>query len=68
MACRHYENMPMQYTAIFTAVKMTNISTKKLDIFLIFAQNIDRGYTTEAVLTSTYIKVGCKGLNITWTC
>ena len=22
----------------------------------------------EAVLTSTYIKVGCKGVNITWTC
>ena len=40
----HYENMPMQNTAIFKIVK------KKLKIFyffLIFAQNIDCGYTLE---------------------
>ena len=55
----------MQYTAIFTAVKMTISVEKKNDSFsqvLIFVQNIDRG---EAVLTSAYIKVGYKGVNIT---
>ena len=57
----------MQYITIF--------QMKNCDIFLIFAQNIDRGYT-EAVLTSThnlclrakirknvyYKKVKCKGV------
>ena len=44
----------MQY---LTAVKNGNFPMKKCDIFLIFAQNIDRGYTlepprlAEAVLT-----------------
>ena len=33
----------MQYTAIFIAIK----KQKKFDIFLIFAQNIDCGYTLE---------------------
>ena len=42
----HYTNMPMQYTAIFKAVKMISFSWK-IDIFLIFAQNIDCGYTLE---------------------
>ena len=37
----HYENLPMQYTVIFKVVKNEN------DIFLIFAQNIDCGYTLE---------------------
>ena len=62
---------------------------KNCDVFLIFAQNSDCGYTLEAVLTSIhnlcfrakvrknvypckpqfyYIKVGCKGVLITWTC
>ena len=31
-------HMPMQYTVIFAALKMTNMM-KKNDIFLIFAQN-----------------------------
>ena len=37
--------MPMQYTEIFKVVKneKKKISRKKLDIFLIFAQNIDCG-------------------------
>ena len=36
----------MQYTEIFFVVKM-KISSEKNDIFLIFAQNIDFGYTFE---------------------
>ena len=40
----HYENMPMQYTEIFKAVKNENFLWKFLDIF---AQNIDCGYTLE---------------------
>ena len=43
----HYENLPMQYTEIFIAVKMKNFQQKNFDIFLIFAQNIDCGYTLE---------------------
>ena len=41
----HYENMPMQYTAFFHGCKNDNFQMKKVDNFLIFAQNIDRGYT-----------------------
>ena len=47
----HYENMPMQYSVIFHGRKNDNFHIN-CDIFLIFAQNIDCGYT-EAVLTST---------------
>ena len=36
----------MQYTEIFSAVKIEKIIRKK-DIFLIFAQNIDCGYKLE---------------------
>ena len=43
----HYENLPMQYTAIFIAIKKENFQQKNFDIFLIFAQNIDCGYTLE---------------------
>ena len=39
--------MPMRYTEIFKAVKNENFQWKFLDIFLIFAQNIDCGYTLE---------------------
>ena len=39
--------MPMQYTEIFKVVKNENFQWKFLDIFLIFAQNIDCGYTLE---------------------
>ena len=44
--------MPMQYTDFF-GCKNENFLLKNFDIFLIFAQNIDCGYT-EAVLTSTH--------------
>ena len=43
----HYENTPMQYTAIFHGLKNDNFQMKNCDIFLIFAQNIDCGYTLE---------------------
>ena len=41
----HYENM--QYTEIFSAVKIENFTRTILIFFLIFAQNIDCGYTLE---------------------
>ena len=47
----HYKNMPLQYTAIFQGCKNYNFQMKKCDIFLIFAQNIDCGYTLERVPT-----------------
>ena len=47
----HYENMPMQYLAIFHGCKIDNFQMKNYDIFLIFAQNIDCGYTLERVPT-----------------
>ena len=37
----------MQYTEIFWALKIEKFQLKKFDIFLIFAQNIDWGYTLE---------------------
>ena len=37
----------MQYTEIFKIVKNENFQLKTFDIFLIFAQNIDCGYTLE---------------------
>ena len=37
----------MQYTDIFYALKIRNFQLKFFDIFLIFAQNIDCGYTLE---------------------
>ena len=45
--------MSVQYTAIFHGCKNANFHMKKCEIFLNFAQNIDRWYT-EAVLTSTH--------------
>ena len=45
--------MSVQYTAIFHGCKNGNLYMKKCEIFLNFAQNIDRWYT-EAVLTSTH--------------
>ena len=43
----HYENLPMQYIAILLALKIENCQLKNFDIFLIFAQNKDCGYTLE---------------------
>ena len=40
----HNENMSMLYMKIFSSVKIENFIGKNLDIFLIFAQNIDCGY------------------------
>ena len=44
----HYENMPMDiiYSNFFRS-KIDNFQRKDLDSFLIFAQNIDCGYTLE---------------------
>ena len=43
----HYENTPMQHTAIFHGRKNDNFHLKCFDYFLSFAQNIDCGYTLE---------------------
>ena len=43
----HYANTPMQYTAIFHGCKNVHFQMKIFNIFLIFAQNIDSGYTLE---------------------
>ena len=43
----HYANTPMQYTALFHGCKNVNFQMKNHNIFLIFAQNIDCGYTLE---------------------
>ena len=52
---KHYKNMPMQYTVNFQGCKKDKFQMKNCDVFLIFAQNIDCGYTLdEAVLTSTH--------------
>ena len=37
----------MQYREIFSALQIENFQLKKFDIILIFAQNIDCGYTLE---------------------
>ena len=42
-----YENMSVQYTAIFHGCKNDNFQMIFFYIFLIFAQNIDCGYTLE---------------------
>ena len=68
----HYANMPMQYTAMFFGWKNVNFQMKNCDIFLIFAQNIDCGYTLEPPdckpqFYYIYVKVGCKGVYITRT-
>ena len=73
----------MQYTAIFHGCKNGKFQMKNYDIFLIFALNIDCGYTLEpphnlCFTTKTkekknvtqfyYTKVECKGVYITLTC
>ena len=44
---KHYENTPVQYSALFHSRKNDNFQMKNCDIFLSFAQNIDCGYTLE---------------------
>ena len=46
-AIEHYANMSVQYSAFFKNCKNDNFQMKNSDIFLIFAQNIDCGYTLE---------------------
>ena len=41
----NYVNTPILYTVIFHGCKNDYFHMKNCDIFLIFAQNIDRGYT-----------------------
>ena len=51
------QNMSCNKQQIFHGCKKDNFQMKNYDIFLIFAQNIDCGYTLElieAVLTSTH--------------
>ena len=44
----HYENLPMKYTETFLICKTEKIFSRFFfNIFLIFAQNIDYGYTLE---------------------
>ena len=45
--CFHYVNISVQYTAIFHGCKKDNFQMKNYDVFLIFAQNNDCGYTLE---------------------
>ena len=59
----------------FFGCKNENFQMKKLNIFQIFAKNIDYGYMllrTKAkerqMCTLYYIKVECKGVYIAWTC
>ena len=47
MSCRHYANISVQYTAIFHGCKNDNFQMIFFYICLIFAQNIDCGYTLE---------------------
>ena len=43
----HHENTFMQYINFSIVVKIENFLQKNFDIFLIFAQNINCGYTLE---------------------
>ena len=47
MCIFHYANTRMQYTAIFHGCNNVHFQMKFFNIFLIFAQNIDCGYTSE---------------------
>ena len=43
----HYATTPIQYTIIYQGYKDDCFQMKNCHIFLIFAQNIDFGYTLE---------------------
>ena len=43
----HYEDLPMQYTEIFSAVKIENFVGNFFIFFLFLLQNIDCGYSLE---------------------
>ena len=51
----------MQYTEIFLRSKLENFQVKKFDIFLIFAQNIDCGYTLEPPCRCFGAKIKTRG-------
>ena len=42
-----FRNMPMHYAKVFKGCKNDKFLDKNYDIFLMFAQNTDRGYTLE---------------------
>ena len=44
---KHYDNTPILYTGIFFSCKNDNFQLKSIVVFLIFAHNIDCGYTLE---------------------
>ena len=46
----HYDNTLIQYTASFFSCKNETFQLKNLYIFLIFAQDIDCGYTLEPLM------------------
>ena len=50
----HYANTHMQYTAIFHGCENIHFQMKMFDIFLIFAQNIDCGYTLDPLRWGGY--------------
>ena len=74
----HNENMPTQYTEIFSAVKIKISSAKNLIFLNIFAQNKDCGYRVwtknkkilgyPSIPQFFYIKVGFKGVYNLRTC
>ena len=43
----YYANMPLQYETIFKGYKNDNFQMNEIDIFLIFAQNVNCGYKLE---------------------
>ena len=45
----HYENLPMQYTDFFSAVKIEKFIRKTNEILNILAQNIDCGYPQSVI-------------------
>ena len=47
ISMQYYDNTPIQLTVIFHGCKNGSFQVKIFDIFLSFAQNVDRGYTLE---------------------
>ena len=47
----HYDNTPMQYTAIFDGCTHGNFQMKNV-IFLVYAQDRDHGYTLKILSSS----------------
>ena len=50
----------MQYTAIFHGCKNVHFQMKNYNVFLIFAQNIDCGYTLEPLMSTHNLCVRAK--------